>query len=173
MNGLARSLMALSNGVDRVLRVVAVFFLIVMVALICLQVLARYGFSAPPAWTEEAARYAMVWVGLLGASVAFKAGFDPALVKIGSDAARMKQLVAGFIRGLSVLLFLGPVLWFCFFGPKMNMARSFLSRSFHTGAETFDMVMFFVAITVPIFIIAIFIHGLAKAAETLCGAAQD
>ena len=34
--------------------------------LIAIQVVARYVFSEPPGWTEEGARYAMVWSGLLG-----------------------------------------------------------------------------------------------------------
>lgn len=49
----------------------------------------------------------------------------------------------------------------------MNPARSFLARNLHTTAETFDMPTIFVAITVPIFIIAIFIHGLAHCANAL------
>ncbi len=43
----------------------------------------------------------------------------------------------------------------------------FLARNLHTTAETFDMPTIFVAITVPIFIIAIFIHGLAHCANAL------
>lgn len=171
MNSVAKGLMTASDAVDRVLRVVGIFFLIMMVALICLQVAARYGFSSPPAWTEEAARYAMVWVGLLGASVSFKAGFDPALFKIAPDATRTKVLITGALRAAAVMVFLGPILWYCFFGPKMNVARSFIARSFSTKAETFDMPLIFVAVTVPLFIIAIFIHGLAKVGETL--AAED
>lgn len=169
MKNVAKALTRASDAVDQVLRVVGIFFLIVMVALICLQVLARYGFSSPPAWTEEAARYAMVWVGLLGASVSFKAGFDPALVKIAPDAARRRILIAGAIRAAAVVVFLGPILWYCFFGPRMNIARSFIARSFSTKAETFDMPLIFVAITVPLFIGAIFLHGLAKMVRTLDG----
>ncbi|MFV0382725.1 TRAP transporter small permease [Paracoccus sp. (in: a-proteobacteria)] len=167
MRHIAKALTRASDAVDRVLRVVGVFFLVVMVVLICLQVLARYGFSSPPAWTEEAARYAMVWVGLLGASVSFKAGFDPALIKIAPDAARARVLMTGAIRAAAVTIFLGPILWYCFFGPKMSVARSFISRSLSTKAETFDMPLIFVAVTVPLFIGAIFLHGLAKMGETL------
>lgn len=167
MNAITVGLNTASDWVNRILRVVAIFFLIMMVALICLQVLARYGFSSPPAWTEEAARFAMVWVGLLGASVSFKAGFDPALVNFSKDTPRKKKLLAGSIRAVAVGLFLGPILWFCFFGPKMNMARSFLSRSIYTKAETFDLPMVFVAITVPLFIAAILLHGAAMIANGL------
>ncbi|NIZ01561.1 TRAP transporter small permease [Thalassospira lucentensis] len=162
MKSIADILCLISDKLDGILRVTAGFFVCVMVGAICLQVAARYGFASPPAWTEEVARYAMVWVGLLGASVAFKAKFDPALFHIPDRAGRGVRLVAGTVRAASVLIFLAPVLWYCFYGPGMNTARSFLARSLVTKAETFDMPTIFVAVTVPIFICAIFIHGLAQ-----------
>ena len=162
MKCLARIFMAASNGVDRVLRWVAGVFVVIMVAMICLQVAARYGFSSPPAWTEEAARYAMVWVGLLGASISFKTGFDPALIQMPHRVATPVRVITAVIRASAVMIFLAPVLWFCFFGPGMNTARSFLARNLVTTAETFDMPSIFVAVTVPIFILAIFLHGAAK-----------
>ncbi|WP_296993969.1 TRAP transporter small permease [Thalassospira sp. UBA1131] len=154
--------MTASNGVDLVLRWVAGVFVVIMVAMICLQVAARYGFSSPPAWTEEAARYAMVWVGLLGASISFKAGFDPALMRMSPRSATTVRVLTALVRASSVMIFLAPVLWYCFFGPGMNTARSFLARSLVTTAETFDMPSIFVAASVPIFIVAIFLHGAAK-----------
>ncbi|WP_186391242.1 MULTISPECIES: TRAP transporter small permease [unclassified Pannonibacter] len=157
----------ISDGLDRLMRGTAVLFLLIMVAAICLQVVARYGFSSPPAWTEEAARYAMVWVGLLGATVAFKAKFDPTLMTVPAHLPRAMQLAAGAVRALSVFIFLAPVLWFSFFGPGMSTTRSFLSRSLQTTAETFPLPSIFISITVPLFIIVIFIHGLARMAEEL------
>ncbi|SMO48665.1 TRAP-type C4-dicarboxylate transport system, small permease component [Thalassovita litoralis] len=167
MTGFVTAISSVSDAVDRVLRVVAIFFLAVMVGLICLQVLARYGFSSPPAWTEEAARYAMVWVGLLGASVSFKARFDPALVSYGPETGRPKRLIAGAIQAASVVIFFSPILWYCFFGPKMNVARSFLMRTLNVKAETFDMSMIFVSVTVPVFILAIGLHGLSMIVKSL------
>ncbi|SUB02112.1 TRAP-type C4-dicarboxylate transport system, small permease component [Pannonibacter phragmitetus] len=167
MKHIANILGRISDGLDRIMRGAAVLFLLVMVAAICLQVVARYGFSSPPAWTEEAARYAMVWVGLLGATVAFKAKFDPTLVPVPVHLPRALQLAAGAVRALSVFIFLAPVLWFCFFGPGMSTARSFLSRSLQTSAETFPLPSIFITISVPLFIAVIFVHGLARMANEL------
>lgn len=167
MTALAKALEALSLGIDRLLRAIALVGLVLMVGFISLQVVARYGFAAPPAWTEEAARYAMVWVGLLGAAISYRAGFDPRLVKLPQSLPRVVRATAALLRGASVVVFLGPILFYCFYGPGMNPARSFLARNVYTTAETFDMPLIFVAVTVPIFICAIFVHGLAFSARAL------
>ena len=73
------ALIALSDALHAATRLVGLVMLLVLVGAVSLQVVARYGFSAPPVWTEEAARYAMIWVGLMGAAMSFKARFDPAL----------------------------------------------------------------------------------------------
>jgi len=69
----------LSNGIDRLAGAAAMVFLVVLVAVVMIQVLARYVLNAPPPWTEELARYAMIWAGLMGATLSFKRRFDPAL----------------------------------------------------------------------------------------------
>lgn len=167
MTAFSSAILWLSDSIDRVLRGVALVCLVAMVAFIALQVVARYGFAAPPAWTEEAARYAMVWVGLLGASISFKAGFDPSLVQVPARLPRPVRQLAALLRGAAVVVFLGPILFYCFFGPGLNPARSFLARSLNNTAESFGMPLIFVAATVPIFITAIFIHGLAQLAQGL------
>lgn len=169
MPAIAHTLTWLSDAVDRILRGVAVIFVVVMVATICLQVVARYGFASPPAWTEEAARYAMVWVGLLGASISYKVGFDPKLATIPDSFPHSLRLAAALLRGSSVVIFLGPILFYCFYGPGMNPVRSFLARNMQTTAESFDMPSIFVAASVPVFICAIFLHGLAHFASSLSG----
>ncbi|MEO4042188.1 TRAP transporter small permease subunit [Hoeflea sp. CAU 1731] len=163
MRVLVKIMNRLSNGLDLVIRVAAGVFLLTMVASIGLQVIARYVFSSPPPWTEEAARFAMVWVGLLGATVSFKAGFDPSLVKLSENVPGWISSSAKCLRGLSVILFLSPILWFSIWGPNINFARGFLSRHYYLKAETFDMSTLLVAIGVPLFVIVIFIHGISKA----------
>ncbi|RVV97431.1 TRAP transporter small permease subunit [Mesobaculum littorinae] len=169
MSSIATFLDRISFAVDRVLRLLAQIGVVMMVAFIALQVVARYGFSAPPAWTEEAARYAMVWVGLLGAAVSYRIGFDPRLVHLPATMPRPVLAGAALLRGAAVVVFLGPILFYSFYGPGMDPGRSFLARNIYTSAETFDMPMIFVAVTVPIFIIAIFLHGLAHCARGLAG----
>ncbi|MBN9677537.1 TRAP transporter small permease [Salipiger bermudensis] len=165
----SRKLNGFSRGLNSVVLGCGCVFLVAMVVLICLQVVARYGFASPPAWTEELARYAMVWVGLLGASASYYERFDPALVKIPARAPRWLKLATATVRAAAVLLFLVPILWYCFFGPGMNLTRGFLNRNMTMMAETVPLPMIWVAIAVPTFIVLTFLHGLARTFATVTG----
>ena len=61
-----------SDRLHLMMRRVAVFAVCVMFLTVVVQIIARYVFSSPPVWTEDVARYAMVWTGLLGATLSFK-----------------------------------------------------------------------------------------------------
>jgi len=76
-----RVIALVSYGLDRFCRATAVGFLSLMLLLVLFQVVARYIFQAVPVWTEEAARYSMIWGGLFGATVAFRGDLDPRLIQ--------------------------------------------------------------------------------------------
>lgn len=46
-----------------------VVFFVLLVGAVFLQVVARYIFSAPPFWTEELARYLLIWITFVGAAL--------------------------------------------------------------------------------------------------------
>ena len=45
-----------------------------MVLCVCWQVVSRYALNDPSAWTEELARFLLMWIGLLGACYAYRDG---------------------------------------------------------------------------------------------------
>lgn len=144
-----------SRAVDRVCRLTAVGFFTLMLLLILFQVVARYIFQSVPVWTEEAARYCMVWGGLLGATVAFRADMDPRLIQPPRKGPGWKILTALWLRSLAVVVFLGPVLYH---------SDRFLARTFHRSSEALGISMAWVTLAVPVFIIVIFFHLLARLA---------
>jgi C4-dicarboxylate transporter DctQ subunit len=75
------------------------FFLVYSIFAIGTQVVARYVFNYSLSWTEETARYAFIWVVLMGATVA---------VKLKTSAA------------VDILVGLLP--------PKVKVAHSFIIR---------------------------------------------
>jgi len=60
------------TAIEEVLKIVVFIFLALMVVNIFGNVLLRYVFRYPIAWTEELARYLMIWLGFIGMSLALK-----------------------------------------------------------------------------------------------------
>ena len=155
---MAKRLIQLSAAIDRVLTGVVVAFLAILVLVVLLQVFARYGLSSPPAWTEEAARYAMIWAGLLGATMSFKRRFDPALFTGGTGGSPVITRLSAIVRSLAVLLYFAPILLFCLVGADGRLERGFLYRHTHLMADMLPFPTIFVAMAVPLMIIAILVH---------------
>lgn len=166
----------MARGLDRVSALLnaialwgAVLAVLVMVYAAGWQVIARYILSDPPIWTEEMARRAMVWAGMLGASAAFRAGADPVLFP---HVATLRGTAGGalaVVRALGVVLFVAPVLWYCLFGPNMNLARGFLGRSLGRSAEMLDIPMIWFTAAVPVAFALILVHLLARLALQATG----
>lgn len=143
----------ISNTLNRFCLRAAMGFLTAMLLLILFQILARYIFRAAPVWTAEAARYCMVWGGLLGATVAYKADQDPRLFQPPQTGPRWWVLLAGWLRALATVVFLGPVIYF---------SDRFLIRTWHRTSDALEIQLFWVTLAVPVAVIVILIHLLSK-----------
>ena len=148
-----RAVLLISDQLDRGCRAGAVMFFAAMVVLVMFQVLARYVFRAVPVWTEEAARYCMVWGGLLGATVAFRADSDPRIVQKPTKGPKAWVISTVYIRAIATVLFLGPVLYH---------SRSFIERSFRRVSDGLEISMAVIVVAVPISVVIIFIHLAAR-----------
>jgi TRAP-type C4-dicarboxylate transport system permease small subunit len=83
--------------VERSLAVVLAALMIGMVVSVTWQVLSRYLFVVPAAWTEELARFLLIWIGMLGAAYAYRTkshlGLDLLPAKLeGTSRARLNSL---------------------------------------------------------------------------------
>lgn len=162
MRTLFRGICHTSTALDRVASVLAGVAIVVLVGAVMLQVVARYMFSQPPAYTEELARYAMIWAGLIGATMSFKRRFDPALFNGVTKGPIWMRLGALLLQSLVVLVYLLPILWYVVFGPGMNPARGFLLRHSRTMADALPFSTVWVAVAVPLMIVLILIHLVAR-----------
>jgi len=159
-----RAIIKLSDALHRLCTTGAALCFVAMLLFVAVQVIARYVFKDPPVWTEELARFAMVWGGLLGATMSFKTRTDPVLASPEQPRGSIKSIVLGGIRGTAVVLFLGPILYYSLFGPHMNFARGFLMRSAQRTADTLGFPMIYVALAVPVAAAVILVHLAARAA---------
>jgi TRAP-type C4-dicarboxylate transport system permease small subunit len=109
-----RALARIVGAVEAGLRIAAAACLALLSVLVVAQVGLRYGGFSVPAFTEEVARYAMVWMALLAAAVAVREGshiridFVPAL--LAARAPRLAAATAFLLETLSLTVFL-VLLW--------------------------------------------------------------
>ena len=151
----------------------AVLTVSALVAIAFWQAAARYLLDQPPAWTEELARYLMVWAGLLGASCAFRIHADPSLFP---DARRRQDglgQIFAVIRAMGALIFIAPILWYCTFGLNGKMASGYIARNARISAETLDIPMSAFALAIPIGFGLIFLHLLANLGTALTRRVTD
>ena len=94
---------------DKTLELLVTISMGVLVIDVIWQVLTRYALKNPSSWTEELATFLMIWVGLLGASVALNRGahlgIDYLVVKLSPKKALCASLfVFAVIAAFSLLV---------------------------------------------------------------------
>lgn len=94
---MVNTLQRVSDVINRVTEVILVVVLSVMAVVVFLQVIFRYVLNFPLFWTEEFARYCLVWCSLLGSAVAVKRGQHIAVTVF------MDRLPPALRRGLTVI----------------------------------------------------------------------
>lgn len=168
-----RSLVFLSDTLHAVIRRISVLAIMVMFCTVMLQVIARYVFSSPPVWTEDVARYMMVWTGLLGATLSFKTKTDAVLLaSVFPSRPRIMGYMADGVHTVAVLAFVGPVIWYCFFDLRGQFGRGFLGRQSTLVADTLGISLLWIVSVVPIAMVVILIHLGAHWARDGLGSAE-
>ena len=81
--------------------------MVALVSAVSWQVISRYGFTSPSSWTEEVARFLLIWIGVLGAAWAFRTGVHLGLDVLpkkltGASAQALKILTLLIVVGFSV-----------------------------------------------------------------------
>ena len=108
-----------TGAIDRVLRPIRRWVEITIVALfavlttaVFVQVVARYVFNQPPAWTEELARFCQVWIILLVSSICVRKGSHLAVDYLGPAlASGARKMVAVFTGVFMAIYSAVVVIW--------------------------------------------------------------
>lgn len=69
------------------------------------QVVARYVFNQPPAWTEELARFCQVWIILLASSICVRKGSHLAVDYLGPSLSGGARKTVAVITGVLISLY--------------------------------------------------------------------
>jgi TRAP-type C4-dicarboxylate transport system permease small subunit len=77
-----------------------------MVMVVLVGTISRYIFNNPLLWTEEAARYLMIWMALVGASITLKRREHVGIEFVVNKFNPKVQLIIKFISDILILYFL-------------------------------------------------------------------
>jgi TRAP-type C4-dicarboxylate transport system permease small subunit len=156
-------ILSASKNAHTVMRYVAVLAVSMMLITVMIQIVARYIFSSPPVWTEDVARYAMVWTGLLGATLSFKTRSDAVLMdSVFPARPNSLAIVAEAIQSAAILTFVLPVVYFCFIGLRGGFSGGYIARQSGLTADTLGIPMAWISVSVPIAMIIILLHLAAR-----------
>jgi TRAP-type C4-dicarboxylate transport system permease small subunit len=101
----------ISDALNRLCEFGLVLLLSIMAVVVFLAVLFRYVLDLPLFWTEELARYCLIWSSLLGAAIALKRGEHIAVSFFMDHFPEKTKRVLGVMAQLSVVLILAVMLW--------------------------------------------------------------
>ncbi len=174
---LAKALIATSEGVLAVEKLLVAAFMALVLALILLNVVTRYA-GMPLYWVDEAAVYAMVWLTFLGGSALTRLRLDFAVTllsdKLQKKNAERLQAFATFLAFLfSVSLAVMCWNWMDPMGIAAAGfdAREYAGESFNflytERTQTLDWPVWAISLIVPLFAVSMSLHTAANLVEEL------
>jgi TRAP-type C4-dicarboxylate transport system permease small subunit len=106
--------MRLINGFDRAFTyavgTVCVVLFVIMIVSVFGQVIMRYVFASPLSWSEELARYAMVWQAMLASALCMQRGLHLSLLQVDVLPGRL-QTVARYAGTVTAAVLLAFLFW--------------------------------------------------------------
>jgi len=100
-----------SDIVNRIAEIGIFIVISIMAVVVFAEVLFRYALHLPLFWTEEFARYCLVWSSLLGAGVALKRGEHIAVTFFADKLPKGIQLWMPLVVQISIAALLGVIFW--------------------------------------------------------------
>ncbi|MFO1288263.1 MAG: TRAP transporter small permease [Rubrivivax sp.] len=96
---------------------------LVMVVSMCWQVIGRYVFSHAPGWSEELARFLMLWMTMLGAAAALRSGSHISVTSLVDTLGPRARAVALALRDAALVAVAGLLAWQGFLYARLNGAQ--------------------------------------------------
>ena len=132
----------LSAVSDKIILITASILLVIIAVIVNWGVFCRYVLFAPLPWSEQIPKYAMIWMGFLGASVGLSRdrhiGFDILIVRL---PPMVRKLI--IIAGRSLVLFFLSMM--TIYGVSFAFAVGFSSN-----APMLPIPMFYLFLAVPV-----------------------
>ena len=114
-------------AINRVFLAISAFALVLALAIVSLQVFARYVLGDSLIWAEEVARYALIWSALTGAAVAYRYGGHIGVTLLTDNLPSAPATAVVRIAHLVCLAFAGVMTWEGWFLAMRVFARGEIS----------------------------------------------
>ncbi len=108
-----------SRTSERIVQYTLVGMVGLMTVIIIIQVFMRYLFLYSLSWSEEVARYLMIWVSFLGASLALKHGFH---IGVEFVINRIPEKIRGWVHLIAKIGILIFLIYFTIGGFRVSWA---------------------------------------------------
>jgi TRAP-type C4-dicarboxylate transport system permease small subunit len=99
----------ISKIINRIAEMAVFFIISLMATVVFAEVIFRYALLLPLFWTEEFARYCLVWSSLLGASIALKKGEHIAVTFFLDKLPNEVRVGASLVARISIVALLGVI----------------------------------------------------------------
>ena len=150
-----RILQAIERGMDAALQRVLFLGMAALVGVMTLQIVSRVAFTALP-WTEELARFLLVWITFLGATLAYQRGRHIAVTVLVDKLPQWPQRLC---RAATALVAIGFLLVLAIVGYQyMDL------QSFQTSASL-GLPMNYVYAVIPLSAVVMILYALVDLIE--------
>ncbi|WP_103104784.1 TRAP transporter small permease [Brevibacillus reuszeri] len=129
------------SKINSITRLIVIALLAIMVVAVFLQVLFRFFLDMPLAWTEELARYLLIWITFLGSAYAMA-------IKAHIGTEYIQKHLSPFMN--KVVLSVAAVLSIFFFVVMVQQGYSLATRSMTQLSPTLLVPMGYVYMVIPI-----------------------
>lgn len=113
----------LCAAIERALDALIAVALVVMVAAMVHQVFGRYVLGRAPSWSEELARFLMVWLTMLGSAAVLRGGSHIAVTVLTDRLPRPLLRLALAARDTIVVATCGTLVWWGLAFARLNGAQ--------------------------------------------------
>lgn len=162
-----RSVQRLTRILDAVLTRCLVLLMLALVVAVLWQVISRYVFSAPSSWTEEAARFLLIWIALLGAVYAFRTGMHLGLDLLPKKLTAAAALQLARLTVALIVLFSAAVL------VVGGASLVLMTWELEQYSAVLGLPMSVVYAVIPTAGLLICVYALASLADPSIGASRD
>lgn len=101
----------LIRAIERLADALLIFLFVLIFVLVLAQVVCRYVLASPLVWSEELARYAFMWLGMLAWSLGSRRRSHIAITFLSDRFPAGARLALGIAVQASIIVFCGLLAW--------------------------------------------------------------